>query len=288
MVLSGHPPHYETMNNYWISLQNYMVSLTYEEDDLFGHPLPSYEPIPFHDLLANNRGNRTYCFPVCYSKEKNIPNGYIIVSSDLFQPSSLDEEMLTMAVNKNQVAIPMKWLFKIKDMDIYEQWNFIRNSDVALPTSIKLTSSLKDAMNKVYDLGMENEFLNLFYDMKFNNRDEFDRQIDLYNSSIDSLKSQINECMSEINKLRQCWDEYYDILFQKYKNSNHFYTTSFLDFCADAFKIDRKSFPDYLKVDSVVIKISMLSKKLRNLSEKHSILKRDKLYYEMSHSINDY
>ena len=285
MVFADHPPHFNTMDNYWITLQNYVTSLVYEEDDLFGHPLPCHEQIRFPDLLYNNRNNNNYCFPVCYSKEKNIPSGYIIVSSDLFQPSSVHEEAKTVKVNRNQVAIPMKWLFKIKNMDIYEQWHFIKNSENSLPISIKQKNTLRDAMSKAFDLGLENDFLNMFYDMKEDNRAEYLKQMESFKASIDSLNEQINDCKQEIRKLRQCWDEYYDILYDKFENSNQLNNTSFLNFCADAFKISRKSFPDYLKADSVVIKISKLSDKLKKLLVKYSIQKSDMLYFEMSHSI---
>ena len=51
-------------------------------------------------------------------------------------------------------------------MTIYEQWDFLRVYRLDIPSNLKAKTYLDDALNKAYDLGMEADFLNMFYDME--------------------------------------------------------------------------------------------------------------------------
>jgi len=61
-------------------------------------------------------------------------------------------------------------------MTIYEQWDFLRVYRLGIPSKLKAKTYLDDALNKAYDLGIEADFLNLFYDMERDDPKEFKRR----------------------------------------------------------------------------------------------------------------
>ena len=111
-----------------------------------------------------------------YAHEVHVPDDYMIVDAESFTPSSVYEEVRMIRVNPRQVAIPMTWFFKLKDMTIYEQWDFLRVYRLDIPYKLKAKTYLDDALSTAYDFGMEADFLNMFYDMLRDNPEEFKRR----------------------------------------------------------------------------------------------------------------
>ena len=270
------------MDNYWITLRSHAKALCYDKDELFGHPLTEYYPFfsPVHSITSAFE----YYTPVCYSKEKNIPDGYIIVTTDLFMPSSIHEEARTVWINKNQVAIPIKWFFRIKKMNFYDQWDMIKISKLDLPEGITANDSLYSAMRKAYNQGMEDSFMQLFYDMREENPNDFYKQICQYSNSINYLTLKIDEFKQEINDLRQQMDETFIVLYDEFEKSSYYEKISFLDFCAYNLQIEREIFLDYLDIDSAVIKISKVTNSFLKFKKENYLMKKDLENFESSHS----
>ena len=77
----------------------------------------------------------------------------------------------------------------MKDMTIYEQWDFLRAYRLDMPCKLKTKICLDDALSKAYDLGMETDFLNMFYDMERDDPKEFKRRKNLLTSKKNKVKS---------------------------------------------------------------------------------------------------
>ena len=138
--------------------------MTYDGNMLFGHDRRNYIPLKI-DLSArgqwlpkdyNHRDSRDKRY---YAHEVQVPDDYMIVDAESFTPSSVYEEVRMIRVNPRQVAIPMTWFFKMKDMTIYEQWDFLRVYRLDIPYKLKTKICLDEALSKAYDLGIETDFL---------------------------------------------------------------------------------------------------------------------------------
>ena len=168
----------------------------------------------------------------------------MIVDADSFTPSSVYEEVRMIKVTPRQVAIPMTWFFKMKDMTIYEQWDFLRVYRLDIPSKLKTKTYLDDALNKAYDLGMEVDFLNMFYDMERDNPKEFKRRKNLLAEKKKEVRTEMKSCLVEINKLRAttdgCWSELSDELYSEYSSGKMFGSMNFMDYCELAARVDEK------------------------------------------------
>ena len=164
-----------------IYYKNMADAMTYDGNMLFGHDRRNYIPLRIDvsargqwlskDSKSKDSQDKRY-----YAHEVHVPDDYMIVDADSFTPSSVYEEVRMIKVNPRQVAIPMTWFFKMKDMTIYEQWDFLRVYRLDIPSKLKTKTYLEDALNKAYDLGMEADFLSMFYDMERDDPKEFKRR----------------------------------------------------------------------------------------------------------------
>ena len=145
------------MDSVNIYYKNMADAMTYDGNMLFGHDRRNYIPLKI-DLSArgqwlpkdsknrDSRDKRLYAHEVC------VPDDYMIVDAETYTPTSTYEEARIIRVNKQQIAIPMKWFFKMKDMTIYEQWDFLRAYRLDIPYKLKTKICLDDALSKAYDL----------------------------------------------------------------------------------------------------------------------------------------
>lgn len=129
-------------------------------------------------------------------------------------------------------------------MTIYEQWDFLRVYRLGIPSKLKAKTYLDDALNKAYDLGMEADFLNLFYDMERDDPKEFKRRKNLLAEKKKEVRTEMKSCLAEINKLRatadSCWSDLCDELYSEYSFGKMFGVMSFMDYCGLAASVDEK------------------------------------------------
>ncbi len=255
-------------------------AMTYDGNMLFGHDRRYYIP-PRIDLSArgewlskdskhmDSRDKRYY------AHEVHVPDDYMIVDAESFTPSSVYEEVRMIRVNPRQVAIPMTWFFKMKDMTIYEQWDFLRVYRLDIPYKLKTKTYLDDALSTAYDFGMEADFLNMFYDMERDDPKEFKRRKNLLAEEKKEVRTKMKSCLAEINKLRAttdgCWTELSDELYSEYSSGRMFGEMNFMDYCELAARKDEKyrEVQDAVsKVHSVAWYISMITDDYISLDEK--------------------
>ena len=232
-----------------IYYKNMADAMTYDGNMLFGHDRRNYIPLRV-DLsargqwLSQDSKNRDSQDKRYYAHEFHVPDNYMIVDADLFTPSSVYEEVRMIKVTPRQVAIPMTWFFKMKDMTIYEQWDFLRVYRLDIPSKLKTKTYLDDALNKAYDLGMEVDFLNMFYDMERDDPKEFKRRKNLLAEKKKEVRTEMKSCLAEINKLRAttdgCWSELSDELYSEYSSGKMFGSMNFMDYCELAARVDEK------------------------------------------------
>ena len=168
----------------------------------------------------------------------------------------------------------MKWFFKMKDMTIYEQWDFLRAYRLDMPCKLKTKICLDDALSKAYDLGMETDFLNMFYDMERDDPKEFKRRKNLLTSKKNKVKSSMKTCLCEINKLRATtdgsWPELFDELYVEYSSGRMFGTLNFTEYCEFSVRADEKYhavLEEAQRIHSVAWYISMITDDYISLDE---------------------
>jgi hypothetical protein len=215
-----------------------------------------------------------------YAHEVHIPDDYMILTKDSFSPKNEYEEVRMIKVNERQVAIPMTWFFKLKNMTIFEQWDFLREYRLDLPFHLKSTPYLEDALGRAYDLGMESDFQNMFYDMLRDDPKEYMRRKKLLDNRKKEVTKEMESRLSEINSYRiidDSWTELVEELYCEYSSGKVFGVMNFADYCEFAFRLDNKYLPvlnESQKVHSKVWYVSMitddyvcLNKKLQDLNK---------------------
>ena len=263
-------------------------AMTYDGNMLFGHDRRYYIP-PRIDLSArgewlskdsrhmDSRDKRYY------AHEIHVPDDYMIVDAELFTPSSVREEVRMIRVNPRQVAIPMTWFFKMKDMTIYEQWDFLRVYRLDIPYKLKAKTYLDDALSTAYDLGMEADFLNMFYDMLRDTPEEFKRRKGHLSAKKKEIWNEMVSILVQIGSFRaesdEGWPELYDELYSDYSNSKLTGTMNLADYCEIAVRHDKKFFPvqkEVMRVHSKVWYVSMLTDEYVHLNAKYQKLRKQK------------
>jgi hypothetical protein len=276
------------MDSVSIYYKNMADAMTYDGNMLFGHDRRNYIPLKI-DLSArgqwlpkdsknrDSRDKRLYAHEVC------VPDDYMIVDAETYTPTSTYEEARIIRVNKQQIAIPMKWFFKMKDMTIYEQWDFLRAYRQDLPFHLKSTPYLTDALNRAYEMGIETQFMTLFYDMERDDPKEFERRKHLLGNKKKAVKLEMKACLSEINKLRATtdgnWPELLEELYANYSSSNLFRVMNFIEYCKFAAKANDKylvALEEVQRIHSVVWYISMMTDDYIGLDEKLQELEKQK------------
>jgi len=268
------------MDSASIYYKNMADAMTYDGNMLFGHDRRNYIPLRI-DLSArgewlpkepNHMDSRDKRY---YAHEVHVPDDYMIVEAETFTPTTIHEEARFIRINKQQVAIPMTWFFRLKDMTIYEQWDFLRVYRLDIPSKLKAKTYLDDALNKAYDLGMEVDFLNMFYDMERDDPKEFKRRKNLLAEKKKEVRTEMKSCLAEINKLRatadSCWSELSDELYSEYSSGKMFGVMSFMDYCELAARMDekyREVQETVCKVHSVAWYISMITDDYITIDEK--------------------
>ena len=263
-----------------IYYKNMADAMTYDGNMLFGHDRRNYIPLRI-DLLARGQWlskdskSRDSQDKRYYAHEVHVPDDYMIVDAESFTPSSVYEEVRMIKVNPRQVAIPMRWFFKMKDMTIYEQWDFLRFYRLDIPSKLKAKTYLEDALTKAYDLGMEADFLSMFYDMERDDPKEFKRRKNLLTEKKKEVRTEMKSCLAEINKLRAAtdgsWSELSDELYSEYSSGKMFGEMNFMDYCELAARADekyREVKEAVCEVHSVAWYISMITDDYIALDEK--------------------
>ena len=263
-----------------IYYKNMADAMTYDGNMLFGHDRRNYIPLRIGLLargqwLSKDSKSRDSQDKRYYAHEVHVPDEYMIVDADSFTPSSVYEEVRMIKVNPRQVAIPMTWFFKMKDMTIYEQWDFLRVYRQDIPSKLKTKTYLEDALTKAYDLGMEADFLSMFYDMERDDPKEFKRRKTLLAEQKKEVRTEMKSCLAEINKLRAttdgCWSELSDELYSEYSSGKMFGAMNFMDYCELAARMDekyREVKEAVCEVHSVAWYISMITNDYIALDEK--------------------
>ena len=263
-------------------------AMTYDGNMLFGHDRRYYIPLTI-DLSArgewlpkdskhmDSRDKRYY------AHEVHVPDDYMIVDAESFTPSSVREEVRMIRVNPRQVAIPMTWFFKLKDMTIYEQWDFLRVYRLDIPYKLKAKTYLDDALSTAYDFGMEADFLNMFYDMLRDNPEEFKRRKGLLSAKKKEIWNRMVSILVQIGNYRaesdEGWPELYDELYNNYSNSKLTGTMNLADYCDIAVRHDAKFYPvqkEMMRVHSKVWYVSMLTDDYVRLNAEYQKLRKQK------------
>ena len=276
------------MDSASIYYKNMADAMTYDGNMLFGHDRRYYIPLTI-DLSArgewlpkdsNHRDSRDKRY---YAQEVHVPDDYMIVDAESFIPSSVYEEVRMIRVNPRQVAIPMTWFFKMKDMTIYEQWDFLRVYRLDIPYKLKTKTYLDDALSKAYDLGMETDFLNMFYDMLRDNPEEFKRRKGLLSARKKEIWNRMVSILVQIGNYRaesdEGWPELYDELYNNYSNSKLTGTMNLADYCDIAVRHDAKFYPvqkEMMRVHSKVWYVSMLTDDYVRLNAEYQKLRKQK------------
>ena len=276
------------MDSASIYYKNMADAMTYDGNMLFGHDRRYYIP-PRIDLSArgewlskdskhmDSRDKRYY------AHEVHVPDDYLIVDAESFTPSSVREEVRMIRVNPRQVAIPMTWFFKLKDMTIYEQWDFLRVYRLDIPYKLKAKTYLDDALSTAYDFGMEADFLNMFYDMLRDNPEEFKRRKGLLSAKKKEIWNRMVSILVQIGNYRaesdEGWPELYDELYNNYSNSKLTGTMNLADYCDIAVRHDAKFYPvqkEMMRVHSKVWYVSMLTDDYVRLNAEYQKLRKQK------------
>jgi hypothetical protein len=177
----------------------------------------------------------------------------------------------------------MTWFFKMKDMTIYEQWDFLRVYRLDIPYKLKAKAYLDDALSKAYDLGMEADFLNMFYDMLRDNPEEFKKRKGLLAAQKKEIWNRMVSILVQIGNYRaesdEGWPELYDELYSNYNNSKLAGTMNLADYCDIAVRHDEKYNPvqkEMMRVHSKVWYVSMLTDDYVRLNNKYQKLRKQK------------
>lgn len=208
-----------------------------------------------------------------YAKELNIPEGYIIVSNDFFRPSSVYEEARMININQHQVAIPMKWYFRMKDMDLHQQWGVLRMNVMWLPQKVKKADNLYKAMEVACQYGVEEELKSCFYDLKIENPDEYQRRILILRDKELACKADIDACQKNMNDLKREkeWKPDYETLHKRFLRSQWAYEMKFTEYLEKYGNLTQTGVCLVLKAS---VKGSLINR-IVELSDQMMILQRD-------------
>lgn len=246
-------------------------AMTYDGNMLFGHDRRNYIPLP--EIRHERMGywSQSY-YERNYAEEVHVPSGYMIVDPVILNPS-LDTN--TIWLNNGQIAIPLKALFKLKDFDLHQQWELIKYNRTNLPSIIRKAESLEKALKIAYDIGMENMFMKMFYDMKRDDLDEFKRRKRLLTDKRNAVKNEMRSCLSEINRLRAVnnddWPKMFDDLYCEYSSSRFFGSMNFCEYCEFASKRDVQNsevLEATRKIHSVAWYISVITEEYVRLDDR--------------------
>lgn len=219
------------MRNEDIPVMNLCKFLTYEGEELFGHdyrnpapltlglPSESWEWQQYQYFLKGASLNLQRFYADCHS----VPKDYLIVGEDSFTPKTTREELMMIQLPHRQVAIPMKWVFRDKDMTLFEQWEIIKINRMDLPKRVRNAPSLMTALERIYEIGKEDEFKSFFYDLQKENPQEFDRRKKYIKVRREEIAKQIKEISKKIKILRATrnneWTSKYDKVYREYELS---------------------------------------------------------------------
>ena len=257
-----------------IYLKNMTEMLTDEDGEcLFNRETRHFPPLQ-HQLDAKKVGgwwpNRyllqdTTCFSRPYAEENHIPHHYVIVSTDCFKPRSETERKEMIKVSYGQVAIPMKWFFRQNNLNLMEQWNFIRHYYKYLPRKVRNTSLIR-AYGLAVDMGIEEGLRSLFYDLKEEDPEEYDKRIHTYFEKRNELNKQMKDCLTGIMHIRQCrecgWDEQWEGMYALYEKSKDYDHVNFHSYCEnylEYYECQMDAFTDIRKQGSDAWHIAILS-----------------------------
>lgn len=270
------------MRNEDISMMNLCKFLTYEGDEVFGHdyrhpapltvglPSESWEWQQYQYFLKSASLNVQRYYADCHK----IPNDYLIVRKDAFTPETCREELMMIDLPNHCVAIPMKWVFRDKDMTLFEQWEVIKINRMDLPKRVRNAPSLMKALEKAYEVDFEDGFKDLFYDLQKENPEEFNRRknyIDVRRNEIVKEVKQINKLIKDLRATRNNeWTDKYDWVFHEYELSPKSNWQDFGFYCEnrDWADGDPWSIVGYLRKEgSVVWQLSKYTEKIIALSK---------------------
>ena len=229
------------MDSTSIYYKNMVDAMTYDGNMLFGHDRRNYIPLPEipHEhwgQWSDNVSKRLY------ADEINVPNDYMIVDTNLFGPI-INEGTKVIKINSQQVAIPMKEFFRLKDMDLYQQWEIIRYNCI-LPKGVFSGGSLERALQNAYDHDVEGQLKGMFYDMKRDDPAEFARRKELLPNQIRRAYDEMEACYDKINKLRfeinGGWSDLLEELYYDYTSERDIRKWTLEQYCEIAAKRNTK------------------------------------------------
>lgn len=229
------------MDSTSIYYKNMVDAMTYDGNMLFGHDRRNYIPLPEipHEHWGQWSDNVTKRL---YADEINVPNDYMIVDANMFGPI-INEGTKVIRINSQQVAIPMKEFFRLKDMDLYQQWEIIRYNCI-LPKGVFSGGSLERALQNAYDHNVEDQLKGMFYDMKRDEPAEFERRKELLPNQIRKAYDEMEACYDKINKLRfeinGGWSDLLEELYYDYTSERDIRKWTLEQYCEFAAKRDIK------------------------------------------------
>lgn len=260
-----------------IAFNEQMNALCYDGDYLFNHDYRHHAPIAigmdakrwwWPEYFKYKDKNERF-----YAEEHQIPEGYLVVSREFFEPSSAYEEARSLVVNKWQIAIPMKWFFSMNDMDLHRQWDVIRVNILSLPQKVRQASSLYKAMDVACQYEMEEELKSWFYDLKVDNPKEHERRVQLLVDKEQTAIRMVEECENKINVLKkdEGWNEKYEMLYQRYIRTDLSMEMGFIRYLEKYGNLTQTGWGLVLKSmvpGSLINQVAMLSEELVVLRQK--------------------
>ena len=270
-----------------IAFNEKMNALCYDRDDIFNHDYRHHSPIAIA-MEAKRWWWPEYFkykdrYERFYAEEHHIPEGYLVVTREVYEPSSAYEEVRTMIIDKHQIAIPMKWFFKMNDMDLHRQWEVIRKNILSLSPKVRLAPDLYRAMEIAYQLGIEEELKKWFYDLQVDNPKEYERRVQLlYEKEHIAIKEQ-RVCENKIRVLKkdEGWNEKYEMLYQRYIRSELSMEMGFVKYLEKHGNLTQTGWILVLKSmvpGSLANKIAILSEELVVLKQRVRDAHHAKLY----------
>lgn len=278
-----------------IYMKGVIKTLVDDGDELFNRETRHFPPIQY--MLPSKRWLRQKyvrsmipIFSRPYGDEHHIPPHYVIMNKGNFTPQSEKEISKTIMVNRHQIAVPMKMFFRENDLGICSQWEFIRMYCKMVPKPIRKEQGVVSALCLALEMGWYSEMKSLFYDLKKDNPDEYDRRFQNYIDKEKELKRQMKECQNLISVIRlnkqYGWNDRWEELYNKYSESKDQDKNSFFKFCEILFGDDDRLwavFWDINRIGSDARRIAALSSKYDKLRAKYLQTKYDKesflMYY---------
>ncbi len=281
------------MRNYDDDLHEKLKALCYDGDRIFDHDYRHFAPITigltakkwwWPEYFKYKDKNERY-----YAKERNVPEGYLVVSRDCFEPSSAYEEARSIIIDRHQIAIPMKWFFRMNDLDLYRQWEIIRVNILSLPQRVRHADRLYKALDVAYQYGMEEDFKALFYDLFVENPEELNRRVKLLHEREQKAIQKVKDCEARIRALKKedGWNSEYEMLYQRYVRSELSMEMGFIQYLERYGNLTQTGWGLVLKSKvpgSLVNRIAILLNDLMVLVRKKRNAHLDRLFEESRHS----